>query len=497
MISNTSLTDERRTSFLEATLVVLCAIAVAGLILLPKTGLLLLGGCLVVGLVAVTSSMFRTGMDGIVVCWAGAFPLSYFVSFPPGHPVVTLQRAVVLFTLLGLVFAKSSALISVPKPLRRAGFVCLTFFAVAGCTLKKSSDVLGSARVLLDGFLLPVLLGWYVSSRFDIRRWLPGLHTAVCISSLISAAIAAAEIVSGQDLLPFEGSSLSYTAGIARPNGPFSTNDALALAGALSLFLLLFFRTALGSKISAGRRFIHSIGIAGAIGMALMPQFRSVALTLMLVLIIDIFWEKRVSSRIGRFAILIALLGLVLIAKVAAPDMFEDRSSADNVYGRVAQYQQSLVVFSEHPLLGVGFFNFNNYVTGELRYFTSYDGVPAVDWPHSNLAAVLAETGILGFAPYMITHLLLLAAMWRLRTVSNNGRLVWKFFVYMFLTYWITGLTETSGYDGFINLWYVFAITILYKYVLTEADSVKPAKVRVPGKAFITLEPISQPAILR
>jgi len=81
-------------------------------------------------------------------------------------------------------------------------------------------------------------------------------------------------------------------------------------------------------------------------------------------------------------------------------------------------------------------------------------------------------------------HFLLLAAMWRLRHVSSSGRLVWKYFVYMFLTYWITGLTETSGYDGFLNLWYVFAITIFYKYVLTEAEPMRATNVRVPSRAF-------------
>ena len=480
MISNISLTEEQRTRWLEAVLALVCAILVAGCILLSKAGLLVLAGCVALGIVALSSHLFRVGVDGIVVCWATAFPLSYFVSFPQEHPVVTLQRLVVLLAFLGLVFAKPSSLGSMPKPLRSAGAVCLVFIAVAGCTLKKSPDPLGSARVLLDGFLLPVVFGWYVIARFDLARRLPSLHTAVCISSIICAAIAAAEIVTGQDLLPFEGSSISYTAGIARPNGPFSANDALALVGALSLFFLLFFRTALGPKLSAGRKLLHAIGLTGAIGMALMPQFRSVALTLLVVLIIDIFWEKRVASRVGRFAILLAFVGLVFLARAAAPEMFADRSSRDNIYGRVAQYEQSLVVFAEHPVVGVGFFNFNNYVVGEPRYSAAYEGVSSVDWPHSNLAAVLAETGVLGFLPYVMMHFLLLAAMWRLRKVSGSGHLVWKYFVYIFLAYWITGLTETSGYDGFLNLWYVFAIAIFCKYALMTADRMQPATAPVP-----------------
>src|SRR5205807_10544706 len=72
-------------------------------------------------------------------------------------------------------------------------------------------------------------------------------------------------------------------------------------------------------------------------------------------------------------------------------------------------------------VVGVGFFNFNNYVVGEPRYSAAYEGVSSVDWPHSNLAAVLAETGVLGFLPYVMMHFLLLAAMWRLRKVSGRS----------------------------------------------------------------------------
>jgi len=53
----------------------------------------------------------------------------------------------------------------------------------------------------------------------------------VCVSSIISASVAAAEIVMGQDLLPFGTPALAY-GGIIRPNGPFESNDTLALIGA-------------------------------------------------------------------------------------------------------------------------------------------------------------------------------------------------------------------------------------------------------------------------
>lgn len=470
---------------------------VASMILVPKTGLLALAGLGALGLFVAVHDVFRGSIDGIICLWAALYPLSYFVEFPHDHPLVTPQRLIVLGAFAALLFVKRSEMAPVPKPLQRTGLICLTFLAVAAFTLQQSPDVLGSARILLDAFLAPVLMGWYVIARFDVRRQIPALHAAVCISSIICAAVAAAEIVTGEDLLRFAGSSMSYAGGIPRPNGPFGSNDALALAGALSLFFLLFLRKSLGPNLSPGRRVLHTIGIAGAIGMALMPMFRSIALTLLLTLIIDTWWERRTTARAWRVAFISSFFALVFTISVFEPKIYQDRSSSDNAYARVAEYKQSLKVFADNPLLGVGFSNFNNYVAGDSRYLETYKGVYSVDWPHSNIAAVLAETGILGFAPYMIMQALLIWAMWRLRRVMPSGQVVWKYFLYMALAYWITGLTETTGYEGFLNLWYAFAATVSYKYVMTDPELMQPAESPVSEEAFSAGAQTFHPAFLR
>jgi O-antigen ligase len=383
---------------------------------------------------------------------------------------------------MGLYFANPSTLAAVPRTLRQAGLALLVFAAVAGVSLRQSPNFLNGAQNLLEGFVLPAVLGWCVIAQVDVRRRLPTIHTAVCISSIICAAVAAAEIATGQDLLPFGSPATAY-GGIVRPNGPFESNDTLALVGAVSFFFLLFLRATLGSELSTGRRMFHAIGLAAALGMALMPMFRSVALTLLVVLIIDTFWEKRTTGRAWRVALILASVGLIFLVPVFAPDVFEDRSSGENAYARVAQYGQSFRVFVEHPVMGVGLMNFNRYVVGEPRYRAFYQGVSSVDWPHSNVSQVLTETGLLGFVPYVMAHVLLLRAMWRLRRSSYSGHLAWKYFLYLFLTYWITGLTESSGYSP-LNLVYVFAATVTYKYVMTEPGSMRPMEAQGPDEIF-------------
>jgi len=483
MFTSISIPTQQRILSLEAVFVLVGAIAVAGCILMPEAGLVVVGSCLALWFLTLLGEAVRGRIDGILLVWVAALPLiPYFLSFPREHSLVTLDRVVVFFAFLGLYFAKRSVLVEVPRTLRHAGFVWLVFIMAACAGIGKSPNALNSAKILLDGFLLPVFLGWCVIALFDVRQRLHTIHTAVCISSIISAAVAAAEIVTGQDLLA-AGEPLVPSGGFVRPNGPFETNDTLALIGTVSLFLLLFLRTALGPKLSAGRRILHFIGLAAAVGMSLMPMFRSVAITLLLVLIIDTFWEQKTTRRAWRIGLMGASAGVIFLVPVFAPEVFEDRSRAENAYARVAEYEQSLRVFLDHPMLGVGFLNFNRYVTGEPRYVASYRGVTSVDTPHSNPAQVLTETGILGFVPYVITYVLLLRAMWQLRQLNSSGRLVWKYSLYMFLAYWITGLTEGSGYSP-LNLWYVFAIGVFFKFALTEPGLMQSEGAQVYHEAF-------------
>jgi hypothetical protein len=486
MQSSMSIPADQRTGLFEAILVVAGAIAVAGFILVPTAGLVVVIGFVALWFLALLGEAFCGRIDGILLWWAAVFPLGYyFGSFPRERSIVTLDRVVVLVAFMGLFLVKAGMLTAVPRALRQAGLATLTFAVVVGVSLRESRNILNGVQNLLEGFVLPPLLGWCVIARFDVRRRLPTIHTAVCISSIICAAVAAAEIVTGEDLLPNQGSATSYAGGgIPRPNGPFASNETLALIGAVSFFFLLFLRAILGPKLSDGRRMLHSIGLAATLGMALMPMFRSVLLTLLIVLIIDTFWEKRTTRRAWRVALIFVSVGLIFIATLFIPEsVVEDRSRAENVYGRVAQFEQTLRVFLEHPVLGVGFYNFGRVVAGEPRYVASYQGVNSVDSPHNNLTQVLAETGIVGFLPYVIAHILLLRAMWQLRQLSSLGRLAWKYYVYLWLTYWITGLTESSGYSP-LNLVYIFATTVFFKYAITDPDLIRSGAVQVPDKIF-------------
>lgn len=493
---NTFLLTKEHTRQLEGVLVIAGGIVVATFILVPQAGLWVAIGFLALWFARLVGSGLCGRPEGLLLWWSSVFPLGYyFASYGREHPVVTLDRVVVAVVFFGLFLAKPEPATRVPGSLRQAGFAWLVFAAVAGLTIRESISPLNAIRSLFDSAVLPFLLPWCVIARLDIRRCLPRMHTAVCISSMICAGIAAAEIITGQDLLPISTVAVSFE-GFIRPNGPFESNDTLALIGGVSLFFLLFLRSVLGRDLSTARRALHFAGLVAAIGMALMPMFRSVAITLVLALIIDTLWEQGASRRGWRVALIAGAVGLVGTIAVLAPAVFEDRSSSGNVYGRLAEVQQSLRVFAEHPVLGVGFLNFHNYVAGEPRLVATYNGVSSLDWPHNNLAQVLTENGILGFIPFVLSQLLLLRSMWKLRRLNYSGILAWKYLLYLFLTYWITGLSESSGY-GSLNLWFMFVVGVIYKYVLTEPEAALPEEEEILREAFSARGGTPLPAFLQ
>jgi len=191
--------------------------------------------------------------------------------------------------------AGSSGAFQIPAILRRAGIWWAFFLLFAAITIPDVRNPLNSLRLLVEGFLFPALAGWYVLRHFDARRRLATLHLATSLMSITVGALAAAEVVLQRDLLPLPGGGLdmagNYSGGKAdiliRPNGPFSSDNSLALVGMVTLFFLMFLRQALGAQMRNWQRWLHHAGIAAAAVAALMPLFRSLLITLALIALVD------------------------------------------------------------------------------------------------------------------------------------------------------------------------------------------------------------------
>jgi hypothetical protein len=432
-------------------------------------------------LFALLLSVVRGRGEVPVLSWVLIFPLGYyFLSFAREHPLFTLDRLLIAVLLLAACFAEQARVAPIPALMRKSAVWWGVFLLFAAIATLRTNPQLSSLRLWIEPFLFPALLSWYVLRYLEVRKYLSWLHIFTCIMTLYVAAIGVGEVLTQQDLLPLPDGDI-YVAGdtrgqlpkeggltdfLVRPNGPFSTNNTFAMDGLVSLFFLFFLKQALKEQMPAWQRVLHRIGVGAALAQALMPLFRSVLLSLFVVLIVDMLYQKGWRRTI-RMAAILSLGSVFLLLRIAIPEAFEDRTDPENLYGRIAQQQQTFAIFLDHPINGVGLNNFHD-VAGTDKYTRGYKGVESVDYPHNNLGAVLVETGLAGFVPFVCSQVLFFTAFWRLRRESSpNARLAWKAFLFIFICYWINGMSLTIAYFSDLNLWYMLVLSVLYKYGVT------------------------------
>ncbi len=453
---------------------------------LLATGLVAGGWIGLVGLTVLTAAAFlgvylmrsviQGNGDGILGAWVLLFPLGYyFLSYPRDRSAISFDRLMVLILMVCAFVARRERRWDIPREMRLAGITWGIFLAVGAISFARG-DLLPIGRVLIDIYLLPALLGWYVIRQFRVQQHARWVHFAICIVSLYSCTIGVAELLLQRDLLPF-ALSVDYLAGSPDPfsefvylraNGPFRTNDSFALIGIISFFLLMFLWQLAGKSRNIVARLLHHAGCAAALLQALLPLFRSVYVTLLLFLVIDVFWTKG-WRRVARVLAVVGIPAVIAVLISLAPGVASDRLDPANAYGRIAQNEQNLAMFLDHPIFGIGVSNFVRVATQAEYQAHTYMGTEPVNSPHSNLAWVGVENGILGLAPYLVSQVVLVWAFWRLRRRGESGAQAWRYFQYIFLAYWVTGLTETTGAEADVNIWFVFAASLLYRYGWAES----------------------------
>jgi hypothetical protein len=442
-------------------------------------------GALALAAIVVAAALLVSGLhmvrkgngDALLVVWVFLFPLGYyFLSFPHNKPVLSFDRIVAMILFACLLNAPLRQVWGVPRDIKRTAIAWGIFLLITLLSFFKAENAISVARTVLDAFLLPVLLGWYVLRQFRLSAHAKWLHIGICAISIYCCAIGIAEVALHRDLLALQSSGeyLAYDptdpSGLIflRPNGPFETDGSFALVGLISFFLLGFLWKQIGQESGLPRKALHIMGCSAALIQALLPLFRSVFLTVALVLIVDVFLTTG-FRRVVRIVALASLPALVLALILVAPGVMQDRLDPANALGRMAQNEQTLKMLEDHFWTGIGLSNFNRVAKNSAKYqASSYVGLAPANYPHNNLGWLAVETGLLGFIPYVCAQAFLVAAFWNLRKRGERGRHTWRYFIFIFLTYWVTGITETTGAYGDLNMWFMLAVGLLYRFGIGE-----------------------------
>jgi hypothetical protein len=437
---------------------------------------------LVGALLGVLFEVIRGRSDFVVMGWLLIFPLGYyFLSFPREHPIITLDRVFLGILLVTSCFADCRDRAGILRPLRKSALYWVFFLTFAAAAIPRSKMPLNSLRMWLEAFVFPALLAWYVLQHFEVRRHLSKVHVVTCAMAIYLAGIGLAEVALQRDLLELPSGAVivagDYPADhadpaaqiLVRPNGPFGTVNSYAMVGAVSFIFLMFLKQALGDRMPAWQRWLHRLGVSAALTVALIPLFKSVLMSLVIVLLVDACYQRG-RTRVLRLGAVISMGLGVLALQFAFPAVFEERADPVTFYSRVAQQEQTLMLFMNHPINGVGLNNFNTAaLNGQSAYYESGE---ALDYPHNNLGAVLAETGLTGFLPFVASQVLFVSAFWKLRRANSpDSKLVWKMFLFVFLVYWLNGMALTIAYFEDLNLWYMFVMAALYKFAVTSFET--------------------------
>jgi hypothetical protein len=418
-------------------------------------------------------SFVRGQFHYIVPVWVACFPYCYyFASFPRGRPIFTVDRAFILLLVIDMLLVSRRAFAGAHllRHVRISAYLWALYLAVCFISLASHAPphVLDFYRLVVEGMLMPALLGLYAISLFPVARHLKTLHACVCLLMVGIAVVAASELLGGRNLLPPNGAAESWVQAndfrIIRVDGPFENSGVLCLVGTFGFFFIIYLRRLIGASFGRSQRWLHSTAVWASIAAALMPMNRSLVVALLVCASVDYLAEEPLISRRTWNYIFGLLLFFALISKLFYPSVYEDRvSRPENVYQRIAQDLQTLEVIRDYPLLGVGFNLYQSTVAGDAKYSVQFKGVDAMNVPHNSLFSVLAEEGIVGFLLYVGAQLYFVRAMWQLRTVNQLG---WRVFLYCVLVYTIYGLDVGMAYYSDLNLFYVFVLGVLMQIQL-------------------------------
>jgi hypothetical protein len=451
-------------------------------VLLPMSptpvGIAILGGWIL--LIWVAISFIRGKFDYVVLVWVAVFPYCYYLfSYPAERAIFTIDRAFIVLLAIELFFmSRRTGATPLPRDVRISAYFWGLYLLVCLASLAGHPvvDVLGSYRLLLDGMLMPALLGLYAVRLFPITSNLSKLHGCICVLMLGIAVVCGSELVTGKNLLPWPGAveAWVYTdnAKILRVDGPFENSSVLSVIGVVGFFFIIYSRRLIGSSLTNTQHLLHRMGVLASLTAALMPMNRGLIIAIILCALIDYFAKAPLISRSTWNCLFGALFFVAVVAKLLYPGVFEDRvTRGDNFYQRVAQDVQTSEVIRDHPLMGVGFNLFAATVIGDSRYAVQWGGFEAMNIPHNSLLAVLAEEGSFGFLLYVGCQLYFIRAMWRMRKVNRLG---WQVFLYCILVYVIFGFDVGIAYYSDLNLFYMFALGIILQIQLRMLPESNP-----------------------
>ncbi len=273
-------------------------------------------------------------------------------------------------------------------------------------------------RIWMDSLVLPLLLIVLVRRAVgQDRGWGERIALSMMIAGGLLGIIGIGEHVLGFSLtteVRFDGNI-----GEVRISGPYAAPEtyglALVMCLAASLYWLLYRRR-------DGIVHLAGVGVIAIELIAIFYNYFRVGWISALIVVI-----AAVGLRPGKWSRAIltaAIAGVVLVPLFllfeTLPAVKQRVTNTQNIYVRLATYEQGWHIFKSAPVFGVGAERYNNVaVTLPTYYVNGYADQP---YAHSSLFAVMAEDGIVGLIPLLLVAVAVFGLIRALGSASRRRR---------------------------------------------------------------------------
>ena len=265
-----------------------------------------IGIAVIVGWIAllwIAISIARGHFHYLIPLWVAVYPYCYyFFSFPTERSIFTLDRAFIVLLIIEMLLVSRQGVAAAPlrHDVRISAYLWGLYLLVCFLSLAghAPADVLPSYRSLVDGMLMPAVIGLYTMRYFPLLEDLKKLHACACLLGIGLFITGLFELVTGIDLFPWVGSVPMFTdTHIRRADGPFEQQIVLTMVATLAFFFVVYLRRLMPMRISPWRALLHKAGALAAFGAALLPLNRGLVFALAPIAIIDSFSKHRLLSR--------------------------------------------------------------------------------------------------------------------------------------------------------------------------------------------------------
>jgi O-antigen ligase len=359
-----------------------------------KPVLLAVGGIGAIGMVTI----FAVAREHVVLAWPILTGAAFaFVQFPRGNPVVTFDRVWIGGMITIIALARRT-----PYTDRSRRFFTRAFLAFAiawgGQAVVAQKLDLGIAQ-WVDALVLPFVLFTAVRVFAATPAGRDRIAAAAMLGGAVLAGIGIAESVLGFELATRSGGALRVETELAtvRISGPYPAPEPYGLALLMTLAMTLYWmQRRRGGRFVVGSAFATLQGVAIALTL-----FRAAWIGAALIVFAAIGIRRH---RLPRALYIGGVMALVIFGSLSqirqSTGLNERVGNTENVWGRLATYEQGLSIFRAHPLLGIGVNRYTAVASNLPQRFVH--GVGSVDFPHSSFVLVLAEQGIVGFLPFLV-----------------------------------------------------------------------------------------------